>query len=238
MSAATGREAPDRLASARVTLSRALACESRNALARVELAASELERSGLSPALAARVDTIRAAVTEIDGLLGKIDFVSDAARVPDRATADLVAAARSVVARLAPSLGARDIQIAWVGEETVERAFEVAAPGPALEGLVLALVRLVVGAIDRRTPSGGRAARIDLDAVRHGDDLGLFVRSDAIGASSRFDRTARLELEVALVDWQGAFVVTEQGAQVEVGFRVPAHDPSVRPRVDAGIGSA
>ena len=49
----------------RRALTRALASESRNALARVELAASELARSELTPGVAGRVATIRAAAEEI-----------------------------------------------------------------------------------------------------------------------------------------------------------------------------
>ena len=77
VSAANQTQGDERIGSARATLTRALASESRSALARVELAASELARSGLAPAFGGRVATIRAAVTELDALLGKIDLLSD-----------------------------------------------------------------------------------------------------------------------------------------------------------------
>ena len=73
---------------ARQTLTRVLASESRNALARVELAASEIERFETSPSLRGRVGTIRAAVAEIDGLLSKIDLLSDLQRHGDHAEID------------------------------------------------------------------------------------------------------------------------------------------------------
>ena len=236
MNLGTEYESSDRMASARATLSRALASESRNALARVELAASELERSGLAPALAARVDTIRAAVAEIDGLLGKMDLVSEASRVPDRAEADLAVVARSVVTRLAPSLSARDIEIRWA-EVAETDPVAVAAPAFVVEGLVLGLIRLVVGAIDRSVGTDDASASVTLEAVCRGEDVCLVARSDAIGASSRFERSTRLELEVSLVDWCGAFLVAETDTSVEVGFALPANAPGLGRRFEDQVGA-
>jgi len=62
--------------STRETLTRILAIESRNALARVELAASELSRFESTPAAVDRISTIHQAVDQIDGLLEKIDLLA------------------------------------------------------------------------------------------------------------------------------------------------------------------
>ena len=213
--------------SARTTLTQALASESRGALARVELAASELERSGLAPALAARVSTIRAAVAELDGLLGKIDLLSDPERVPAVAKVDFARVASAVVERLRAGLRARGVEVVWGGQEEHAEGLEVAVPRPTVELLSVGLVRLVVGAVapqgstdDLRIAPGA----VVLSVTRRGDDVCLVARCEGKESSPRFDRTARLELEVVLAEWSGAFLVGDDVRRIEVGFALPASD--------------
>ena len=211
--------------SARATLTRALASESRGAIARVELAASELERSGLAPALAARVSTIRTAVAELDGLLGKIDLLSDPERVPAVAKVDFARVASAVVERLGPGLRARGVDIVWDGQGEQGEGLEVAVPRPTVELLSVGLVRLVVGAVAPRGSADdlGTARRtVVLGATRRGDDVCLVAACEGTGSSLRFDRTARLELEVVLAEWSGAFLVGDDARRIEVGFALPA----------------
>lgn len=220
----------ERAESARATLTRALASESRSALARVELAASELERSGLAPALVGRVETIRTAVSELDSLLGKIDLLSDLDRVPDRPAVDFERVARSVVERLAPGLRARGVEFAWAGRAQGEGALKVSVPQPTVELLCLGLVRLVVGAVSPGASAvdpGASPRSVRLSAEQRGGDVCLVARSGAIGAASRFDRAARLELEVVLAEFCGAFLVGDDPEHVEVGIALPASRPDL-----------
>ncbi|GEM_PF-5363961 len=209
----------------RGSLTRALASESRNALARVELAASELSRSGLAPALAGRVSTIREAVEEIDGLLGKIDLLSDDVHVPDRGAIDLASAARAVLDRVASGLGARGLDLEWVEPEGLGDRFAVCTPGPTVELLCLGLIRLLAGAVSPQAAGGvldSASQSIRVEAVRRGDDVCLIARCAGAKPSARFDRTARLELEVVLAEWRGAFLVGDDPLRIEVGFALPA----------------
>lgn len=227
MSEATRTRGDERTGSARATLTRALASESRSALARVELAASELERSGLAPALGGRVATIREAVSELDALLGKIDLLSDLDRVPDRVGVDLARVARSVVQRLSPGLRARGVELVWE-DGARDDALAVGVPQPTVELLCLGLVRLVVGAV---SPGAAHLAldaspcEVRFGAEQRGGDVCLVARCHVEGATARFDRTARLELEVVLAEWSGAFLVGEDPESVEVGIALPARSP-------------
>lgn len=226
MSTATRNANEARAESARTTLTRALASESRGALSRVELAASELERSGLAPALAARVSTIRAAVAELDGLLGKIDLLSDPERVPGVARVDFTRVARAVVERLRPGLRARGVDVVWEEMDgALGAGLEVAVPRATVELLCVGLVRLVVGAVASSGSAadlGAARSAVALGVTRRTDDVCLVARCDGTGASPRFDRTARLELEVVLAEWSGAFLVGDDARPIEIGFALPA----------------
>lgn len=236
VSAANRTQGDERTDSARATLTRALASESRSALARVELAASELARSGLAPALGGRVATIREAVTELDALLGKIDLLSDLDRVPDRAAVDLARVARSVVQRLSPGLRARGVELVWEGGGSRDDGLAVGVPQPTVELLCLGLVRLVVGAVSpgaARLASAASPRNVRVGAELRGDDVCLVARCSTDGTPARFDRTARLELEVVLAEWAGAFLAGEDSESIEVGIALPA-----RPNVGIADASA
>ena len=101
---------------------------------------------------------------------------------------------------------------------------------------MLALVRLIVGAIPRSGAPDEEPARIVLQSVRRRNEVRLVACSTALGPSSRFDRAARLELEVNLVDWQGGFLVSDDGERVEVGFAVPACGAAAGPDPEDRMG--
>lgn len=227
--AESGTIADDDVAGARESLVRALASEGRTALSRVELAASELSRSGLAPSLAGRVATIREAVGEIEALLGKIDLLSDGERVSERAALDLGTVARGVVERVAPGLRARGVALVWSGSEHVEARGCVFAPRPTLEILCLGLVRLLSGALAGPASArgdDGSVRSIELGTSLRRDEVCLVARCPETRSSLPLDRTARLELEVVLAEWHGRLLVGETVDAVEVGFALPgAHEP-------------
>ena len=182
-------------------LTRVLAGESRNALARIELAASELARNELPPGLLGRVCAIRAAVDELDVLLGKVDLLADVERVPDRAEVDLAASARTVVERLAPSLRARGVGIDWAGPASGQSRLCVATACARVDVLCLGLTRLVAGAvgvdgIDTACDAGSEDATVAFDVIRRDDDVCVVARCDTPRPGPRFDRAMRIRFAI------------------------------------------
>ena len=198
----------------RRALTRALASESRNALARVELAASELARHELTPGVAGRVATIRAAAEEIDTLLAKIDLLSNAERLPDRETADFGWIARSVLARLTPSLEARGLVLNWADARERRSNLTVVGTRAALEALCLGFIRWIAG-------SGAFGEFVGVELVERDGFACLIARSEAGRRNTGFDGTTRLELEVALAECNGRLLLSEGAEGVEAAIGIP-----------------
>jgi len=228
----------------RQTLTRVLASESRNALARVELAASEIERFESSPSLKGRVGTIRAAVEEIDGLLSKIDLLADLRSHADHAPVDFVAVSRVALSRFLRVLAARGI--VFEGDLSVEpvsdHALFVALPEAALEAMIFGLARLATQTL-RASESVGVSFRVEDGCaclVFHVPRNGLEDSADA----HAIRRVARLELDVSVATWSGHLVSSMGGgkhaadAREEIGFALPviaqsAGAPSATESTDA-----
>lgn len=202
-----------------LALQRVLALEGRNALARVELAASELSRFALVPGALERIVAIRDAVGELDALLDKIERLADPARgACTGAASTLVDAWSAVRSRVEPVLAARDIQLELAGGlETMP----LALPSEVLERLLLLTLRTAVAAIEREeaevdgaaphalrmaarvapSPAASQAARGAGDGA--GVELELRAQRAGIGIRLPIERVERVELEVALAEWHG-----------------------------------
>lgn len=200
----------------RDALTRVLAIEGRNALARVELAASELARFETPPSLRDRIDTIRSAVCEIDGLLGKIDRLSAG---PPRSRGPAIEVARAwerVCRRLAASLATRGIVLEAMSldERSVEAGVRVTLPSAVLDRLLFALLRASVSGIDAPLRVRGLVAR----SAQH-VWIGLERSTDATaGVVWAIDRASRVELEIQLAEWDGQL---DCDSAERVGFRLP-----------------
>jgi hypothetical protein len=218
----------DRTTAGALALQRVLALEGRNALSRVELAASELSRFGLVPGALERVTAIREAVGELDALLDKIERLAEPACEPHGGAGTSIEAAwEAVRARIEPVLAARDLRL--------ERAPSsdgppVALPGPVTERLLLLWIRTVVAAIERerigeaetapitlRLSSRGAAAGEADPAEEQGGgaggiELALCALRHEQGLRLPLERAERVELEVALAEWHAWLAVTEDAA--------------------------
>lgn len=187
-----------------LALQRVLAIEGRNSLARVELAASELGRFDLSPAIQDRIGAIREAVGELDSLLDKIERLADPARrASPREQSSLVQVLVPLLQRIAPALTARNIAVEQTGScpETL-----LALPAPVLERLLLLWLRIAIASFaeaDGELASG--ATRLTLESLEQPDSLELRLGFEAAtGATGwRVERGLRVELDVALAEWQG-----------------------------------
>lgn len=214
-------------ASQRGALTRALASESRNALAQVELAASELARSDLPPGLAGRVRAIRSAVDEIDGLLGKIDLLSDPSLVPDRVAVDVREVARGVFARLAPTLEARGVRLEWGAPSSSPGGFGAPISAPMLEALCVGLARLAAGAT--RADETLRIA-----VVERTEHVCVIAGGGPGSRGAALEPNDRLELEVALAEWGGQLLVGEDPTRFELGLALPRSDSGTIDPVPGG----
>ena len=187
-----------------LALQRVLALEGRNALARVELAASELGRHELSPASQDRITAIREAVGELDGLLDKIERLADPARHESRGEqASLSQVLGPLLQRIAPALAARGIALEQAGH-SLEAT--LALPPPVLERLLLLWLRIAIASLDEEECElVAGATRLVLESLEQSDtvELGLRLESTAGPAHWRVPRTLRVELEIALAEWQG-----------------------------------
>ncbi len=199
-------------AASRKVLSEALALEARNALARIELAASELDRLDGSPRLAERLETIHEAVREVDGVLGTLGLLgSGPLRPPTGPAFEPDDVARRVLSRVASTLVARGLDVR-LGEPAPSTSCPV--PEATLERLLLALLRL--GARERE-----RGARLTLSTVaREGRfEVTLCSESDRFGEpATRPGGSLGLELEAQLAEWDG---VLESDAAAGLRLALP-----------------
>lgn len=195
MRAATSDEGAD----ARGALTRALASETRNALARIELAASEIGRFAGARSLGLRVDTIHSAVAEIDGLLQKLDVVSGLCADRPAAECRLHDVLRGVVARVVPVMRTRGLLLEWHESETPAGTETVALSAAATESILFGLLGVVANACE--TPG-----LLELSVLREGAFVGLVLSppDGAMGVrlSSRAE-ALQLELDVELAEWAG-----------------------------------
>jgi hypothetical protein len=197
-----------------LALQRVLALEGRNALARVELAASELDRFEVSPAIQDRIVTIRDAVGELDALLDKIERLADPAR-PETTSArtrpDAVLA--PLLDRVAPALAARDVAI--VVDGAIARA-PVALPGAVLERLVLLWLRLAVAACaGAEDDAEAEPCVLRLASREEPGTVALILSPSDTTRALRppSDRGQEVELDVALAEWRAlAQIEGEEGA--------------------------
>jgi len=208
-----------------LALQRVLALEGRNALSRVELAASELARLEASPAYRDRIVAIRDAVIELDGVLDKIERLSD----PQRGRAQgegvrLEPIWEALAERVAPTLAARGVVLRW---DSGWNEAPLALTGPVLERLLLAALRVAVAALE------GSASETDLAPVglsiscREQDCCLEWVASIASGTNDRqlrLERTSRIELEVALGEWRAELIDETSGWPSGFGIRLRKRD--------------
>jgi hypothetical protein len=194
---------PEEREGARDALTRVLAIEGRNALARVELAASELSRFESPPAAQERIETIRCAVNEIDELLGKIDLLTAGPKPLRWPEVEFVAVWERVLDRLAPALSARGMEITThSGVEPIR----VAMPDSALERILCACLRVLLQAAAGESDGVCSGSQADFEVEPRVDALRVRI-TVAPGAHSRNDceieRAARIELDVQLAEWGG-----------------------------------
>lgn len=209
-----------------LALQRVLALEGRNALARVELAASELGRHELSPASQDRITAIREAVGELDGLLDKIERLADPARHESRGEqACLSQVLGPLLQRIAPALSARGVALEQAGP-SLEAT--LALPAPVLERLLLLWLRIAIASLDEE--QGGLAAgatRLVLESLEQCDtiELGLRLESAVGPARWRVARALRVELDIALAEWQGGARYESEGDGSRIGLWLPRSVP-------------
>lgn len=187
-----------------LALQRALALDGRNALARVELAASELQRLGLSPAGLDRVDSIRGAVGELDALLDQIERIAERTRRRESSSvARLGPIVEAVLARVAPVLAARGIALACA-EPMVERA--VALSPAVVERLLLTALRTSLSAAGwNEREHGAPGARVEITSREEGEAIAVELAIHSAPRSERatLEHAAQVELDVALAEWGG-----------------------------------
>lgn len=241
-----------------LALQRVLALEGRNALARVELAASELERFEMTPAGVLRVDAIRDAVVELASLLDRIERLSDPQRSPDRsARCDLARVWTSVSRRVGPALAVRGVTlVAEVGAEAeteteaeaegiaeaIGADVRVALPENVLERVLLLWLRLGVAGLESEQALAD-SPPLALELVRSGAGDSLLVAlvarrgegsaGDRVGVPLRIDAAGRLELDVVLAPWGSVSGTDPARDPGRVALRLP-RDPRGDSRT--GIG--
>jgi hypothetical protein len=204
-----------------LALQRVLALEGRNALARVELAASELVGLEASPAVRDRLAVIREGVDLLDGVLDKIERLADPRR-EDATTArtPLASVWTPLVERIAPALRARGIGIEATGAWREQR---VAVPAAVLERFLLAFVRIAIAALGAGDPEeAGRPTVLSIECREEGDAVELFVGVVDARGERRFevDRGERVELEVALAEWRGELIDATAAFPSRIGLRL------------------
>lgn len=203
-------------------LERLLASEGRNALSRVELAASELARGEWPPVFVERILSIREAVAELDGVFEKLERLARPAREGLGAEASEFASVwQAVSARVGPVLAVRGIRLVAVPAVSCSC---VAMPATALERILLLALRTLAAAWGEE--ARGRAPTISIvprmtecEAML---EIGLLV--EGVGTrptSERVARGARLELDVALAEWNGISTVRPSEEGLELGLHLP-----------------
>ena len=204
----------------RSALTRVLAIESRNALARVELAASELSRFGATPSAFDRISTIHHAVAEIDEYLAKIDVLAAPKFLTCLPAIEIDEIWLGIRKRLDPILRARGIAFHEVDELAVASHLEptVEMPRSSLEAILYALLRLVMG------PTGQNLT-LSFEALVDDSDIRISLTATAREADrSDWDisREERLELEVQLAEWGGSVEFVSTHDRDGVQLRLPA----------------
>lgn len=214
MNGGEGQHATPWAAETRQALVRVLAEESRDALTRVSLAASELDRVGAGMLLGGRVDVIQESVAELESLLARIDRLTRPARVGTEAGAsDLRTVFLRVWERVGASLRARGLELEF---RDAEGPAFVALSTPGLETLCTGLLRQIASA-----PEADRAL-VELHA---GDrEAGLLVIGDgwsrSTGPGGESDETLR-EFEVAVAAAGGRLPAATASAGASLGFLIP-----------------
>ena len=217
----TGKAGTPRLRegeSTREALTRILAIESRNALARVELAASELSRFESTPAAVDRISTIHHAVDQIDGLLEKIDLLASPPIETRWLAIEVESVWQSIRERLAPTLAARGIRFRQDREDgarTMDVRIEI--PEPVLESILCALLRVVLAAVER-----DQELRFELEHVPNGICAALAVLPSADGRLRlEIDREDWFELEVQLAEWGGTLAIDTEASPDRLQIFLP-----------------
>lgn len=204
----------------REILTHALSIESRNALARVELAASELSRLEATPRMHSMLETIHDAVGEIDGLLGKIGLLSANRTRPRWPAIDAAQVLEEVLERVAPTLAARELTLASQVDDLSLAELRLALPEPAFARLLMSFFRTGLSEFDRGD---------DLVIEARGEAQGILVSlraADSLRSAGELavrEVAARLELETHLAEWGGSLVANESG--VGPAFWLPAEVP-------------
>lgn len=203
---------------ARDALTQVLALESRNALSRVELAASELARLDTNPAMRDRLDTIRDAVGELDVLLGKLGLLWSARSGQGIRLLDVDGMVDRVLARLMPTLQARGIEVEL--DAGAGRVGLGLTPG-ALERLLFGFLRLVLASFDRD-------GVLRLETRQAAGGLEVAWRREGTGGSvstGSADPARRLELELQLAECDGSLMLSGDGQALL--FWLPAETAAV-----------
>lgn len=210
-----------------LALQRVLALEGRDVLSRVELAASELDRFVLAPALAERIGAIREAVFELDTLLDKIERLAHPLRREQGAgQAGVLPVLAALRERIAPALAARGVVLEPMGDWPTR---EVAVPAAVLERLLVLWLRTAIEALacDGSLEEEG-AIVLALEGVDRGDAIRLRLRPRTGLRRARFalERAAQVELDVALAEWQGIAVRGVEDDSEWLGLELPACERS------------
>ena len=206
-------------------LTRVLAIEGRNALARVELAASELGRFESSPHARERIATIREAVGEIEALLGRIDGVTGAGARRAWPPVPIGPVWSALRRRLGAPLGPRGVELGGEGDAL---AIAVCLPTAALERLLCVLLRTLSGGL-RARPDAVVPRRIELGASDADGDVRLWLTApDAATAERDDDPAAAVELAVQGAEWGGRCFRERADGFERVGFVLPGESRGAR----------
>lgn len=200
-------------------LERLLANEGRNALSRVELAASELARGAWPPACVERILSIREAVAELDGVFEKLERLVGPARAQENAVAsDVVAVWHKVAARVGPVLAASGVDMgSWEGPS----APPVRVAPCALERVYLLALRTLATACGGERRGADAPARVAPSFVEREGRVEVVLRlfgGESRIAPERLAREARLELDLALAEWDATSTVGPAGSAVALGL--------------------
>lgn len=204
----------------RGALTRALASETRTALARIQLAASEIERFGQAPSVRLRVDTIQSAVADIDALLEKLDVVSGLETASSMETTDLDDVLGRITARVAPVLRARGLVLERVAPHGAAAPPLVALPEAAVESIALGLLGVVAtttespGLLEMRWSRVAEEIAVELSPPFESVRTTLAPRAESL----------QLELDVELAEWGGRSQIDPAAGACRVWL--PAVDPA------------
>lgn len=204
-----------------LALQRVLALEGRNALARVELAASELVQLEASPGARDRLAVIREAVERLDGVLDKIERLSDPLRAAATGARTALASVWTpLVERITPALRARGLVVEATGAWP-ERW--IAVPAVVLERLLLCFLRVVIAALEAADGEGDAGPSVlSIECRDEGGSVALLVGVIGLRGAARLelDPADRVELEVALAQWRGELIDATAAAPSRIGLRL------------------